>query len=252
VASDSFGATSASFSSEVRGGQKYQQFMTASAAGVRDAVPDFLMVDPISPQQHLARPSGGDLVIGEAGLSTALDGAAGWYRLTYQVPRPPDGEVRDLQIESRRPGVVVTTSKAVASATPEGQAEARARQLLGPAPALGELPVTLTVDTARVEGDGLLTSRIDAGVDLGALAARKSRLGALLRISIAIAPRESEPMVVHRQEGLPTVPTSGQWVYTFPAQWPAGEARLAVVIEDLASGLWGGTVVDLPATPGRP
>ena len=123
VASDSFGATSSSFAAEARGGQKFQQFLTAAVQGVRDSTPDFVMIDPIAPQQHLARPSGGDLVIGEAGLTTALDGAAGWYRLTYQVARPPDGVVRDLQIESRRPGVVVTTSQAVASASPEGQAE---------------------------------------------------------------------------------------------------------------------------------
>jgi len=252
VASDSFGATTSRFSADTRGGQKYQQFQTASAAGPSDSTPDFLMIAPLDPLRHVARPSGGDVVVGEVGLATALDGAVGWYRLTYQVSRPPDGVVRDLEIESRRPGVSVVTQQVVASATPERQAEARARQLLGASPALGELPVALTVGAAQAEAEGTLTSRIDATVDLRALSAAKGRVGAQLRISIAIAPKVGEPTVLHRHEELTALPSSGTWIYTFPVQWPLGEGRIAVVVEDLGTGLWGGSVADLPATSLRP
>ena len=53
--------------------------------------------------------------------------------------------------------------------------------------------------------------------------------------------------MVQRREELSALPASGEWVYTFPVQWPDGKARIGVVVEDLATGLWGGSVVDLHA-----
>jgi len=250
VAGDSFSSTASTQSAEFRGGAKMQQFKTFSSdIGARDSTPDFLLIAPLDPLRHLARPSGGDLVVGETGLAAVLDGAAGWYRLTYQVSRPPDGVVRDLEIESRRSGISVTTSQAVASATPESQADGRVLQLLGPTPALGDLTVALAVGAVRAEDKSRLTSRIDATVDLTAVAAATGRAGARLRISVAVAPKKGEPTVVQRREELPMLPANGEWIYTFPVQWPKGKARIAVVIEDLATGLWGGTVVDLPTGP---
>ena len=48
----------------------------------------------------------------------------------------------------------------------------------------------------------------------------------------------------HRDERLVGEP--GGWIYTFPLEWPDEPgARLAVTVEELTSGLWGGALVEL-------
>ncbi len=48
---------------------------------------------------------------------------------------------------------------------------------------------------------------------------------------------------IHGREG--EVPES--WVYSFPLEWPAASgSSLAVMVEELASGLWGGAILELP------
>ncbi len=46
---------------------------------------------------------------------------------------------------------------------------------------------------------------------------------------------------------------TAKFVYTFPVEWQGPGARLAVSVEELASGLWGGAVIGLgePGVPGK-
>lgn len=68
---------------------------------------------------------------------------------------------------------------------------------------------------------------------------------ATLRISVAVRAGDKTPVVEHRLERLEQVPED--WVYNFPLEWPAaGGGSLAVTVEELASGLWGGAIVELP------
>ena len=185
------------------------------------------------------------IVVGPAGLRKELDSATGWYQLTYQVDRPPDGEAHELQLFVRRPGVEVKTTRLVTAATTEGQAEARVRRLLGGAVEQGDLAVDLAVGPAGEAEGKNLSAEVSATVHFGSLAPLM-RPGARLRVSVAVAPPGGEPKVEHRGEELREA-ASG-WIYAFPAQWPAATgARLAVTVEAIASGSWGSAVVDLPA-----
>ena len=235
---------------------KFIAFMAAMTEPVNGTGPTHsaeignLLLDPIDSQRNLAEPSGGDVVIGPAGLTRALDQSTGWYQLTYQVDRAPDGDTHDLELSLRRPGLEVKTTQVVTAATSEGQAEARARRLLGGAEEQGELTVDLAVgDPQPGEGDKL-TAEVQAHVFFGDMAP-VIRPGTILRVSLATVAGDAEPAVDHRRERLAKVP--GQqtrlvsWPYIFPVEWPAeAQARLAITVEDIGSGAWGGTVVDLP------
>ena len=234
---------SASDAAEMRS-DKGMSFLANSADAIHTVAADFLLVDPIDSQRGLAEPSGGDVVVGPAGLDRALDQTAGWYQLTYQVSRPPDGKTHALELVTRRPGVDVRTTKLVTAATSEGQAEARVRRLLGGATEEGELVVDLALGEARPGNSGQLTAEVEATVHFGDLAPLM-RPGTSLRVSMATVAGDAEPAVDHRREQL--TEASAGWIYTFPAEWPAATGKLAVTVEDLASGVWGGTVVDLPA-----
>jgi hypothetical protein len=246
VAGVGFGSTN--YSADTRS-TRFQEFLSApsrSAASTQES--EFLLVDPIGTQRHLASTSGGDVVIGAAGLRSALDAASGWYLLTYQVARPPDGELHALELRPRRAGVTLKSSRLVTDTGLEGQAAARVVRLIAGAAASGELPVTLTVGDPTATEE-VLRSEIDATVELGSLAPMLNQTGStpLLLVSVATAVPGSEPIVVHRREQLAAVMAG--WIYSFPVEWPAETGgRVAVTVQDLASGLWGGAVAELPAT----
>ncbi len=223
---------------------KFASFMSTSTDTVHTVDADFLLLDPIDSQRNLAEPSGGDVAVGPAGLTRALDQSTGWYQLTYQVDRAPDGETHELELSLHRPGVEVKTTGVVTAATSEGQADARVRRLLGGVAEQGELSIDLAVGTPR-SNEGGSAAEVEVTVHFGDLAALM-RPGATLRVSVATVAGDAEPAVAHRREQL--AEASAGWIYTFPATWPAaGAGRLAVTVEEIASGAWGGKVVDLPA-----
>jgi hypothetical protein len=81
-------------------------------------------------------------------------------------------------------------------------------------------------------------------VDLNAIAALMSESGRRsVRLSVGILPNGGDPFVLHRVETVDGV--VGTWRYRVPLEWPQGSAVLAVVVEDLGSGAWGGTVTEL-------
>ena len=157
-------------------------------------------------------------MVGSAGLRRALDEAAGWYQLTYQVNRPPDGAVHDLEMKLRRPGVAVKTTRVVTAATSEGQAEARARRLLGGVHEEGELRVDLALGPATAGDDKHLEAEADVTVHFGPLALLM-RAGTKLRVSVAVVGGGAEPSVEHREEELKE--EAAGWIYSLPVRWSA-------------------------------
>ena len=224
---------------------KFQTFMSASTDAVHASDESFLLLDPIDSQRNLAEPSGGDVVVGPPGLERALDEASGWYVLTYQVARPPDGKPHALELQSRRPGIELATTRWINAATSEGQAEARVRRLLGGVAEQGELAIDLAVGEAVRDGKHW-TAEVEATVHFRDLAPL-IRPGTTLRVTIAVAADGEVPGVEHRQEQLQA--ESAGWIYSFPIQWPAGGSgsQLTVTVEDVATGLWGSALVDLPS-----
>jgi hypothetical protein len=206
----------------------------------------WLMVDPIGTQRHLAAASGGASSVGTAGLRDLLDETAGWYLLTYQVERPPDGAVRELEVRSIRSGVEVTTNRVVTAATSEGQSEARLRRLLRGSSQRGELPVELAIGPSTSVDDERLAAEVEVRVRFPpfgqVLFARDG--GPTLRISLAVEAGGKMAVLEHRLER----PVEAvEWVYAFPLEWPADDgAELAVSVEDLATAIWGSASLELP------
>ncbi len=79
-------------------------------------------------------------VLGSGGLKKLVNESAGWYRLTYQVARAPDGAMHDVSVISDRSEIEVESTGVVVSGTSEGRAAMRLRLLLDDPTATGELP----------------------------------------------------------------------------------------------------------------
>lgn len=230
-------------SAEFSGGETFQQFL-----GVGDSVfqrdVDFMLLDPLGSQQHLAEPSGGKVILGGSGLKDLINESAGWYRLTYQVARAPDGALHDVSVISERSEVEVESTGVVVSGTSEGRAAMRLRVLLDDPTGTGELPVQVRVGATDRIDDDLFEAHLTASVDLAPIAPLFTADGArALRFSIGVRSDSGAPFVSH------SVVTAhgavGGMQFEAPIHWSGDDAELAVVVEDLASGAWGGTVSKL-------
>ncbi len=229
---------------EVGGGDRFQMFMSAQPDAIRTSYAQFLLLDPLGSQRHLAAPSGGEVAMGGEGLDRLIESTVGWYRLSYQIDRAPDGADHRLEITSARPGVGIRATSFIASETAEGEASARVRRLLMGRADGGELGVEIALSSARrgagkqMSAEATISVRLDAISTLLAEGGRRN-----LRVSIGVQAGQDAPFVLHRVEPVDGVVDA--WGYTVPLQWPEGPARLAVVVEDLGSGAWGGAVATL-------
>ncbi|MCG6963354.1 MAG: DUF3631 domain-containing protein, partial [Acidobacteria bacterium] len=230
-------------SAEFGGGDRFQAFLSASPEVIRTQSPEWLLLDPVGMQEHLAGPSGGEVVMGAKGLDRLEQQASGWYQLTYQLDRGPDGAAHELAVTISRPGIKLSTTRVIASETTEGEASARLDRLMRGSEEKGDLGVSATVSAPQRRGkDGLgaiLTVNVDAGPLASLFSEGRERI---FRVSLEVRTKDAQPFFLHRL----VTANDPQLRYEAPLQWPAGQAQLAVTAEDLGTGAWGGTVQELP------
>jgi hypothetical protein len=229
---------------EIGGGDRFQMFMSAQQDAIRTSYAQFLLVDPLGPQRHLAEPSGGEVVMGGEGLDRLMESSVGWYRLSYQIDRPADGADHALAITAIRPGVDIRSTSHVASETLENEASARVRRLLLVGESVGELGIGIEVSSTAPAADKQMAAEATITVDLDAISPLMVEGGRRnLRVTVGVQPDGAEPFILHRVETLDGVVST--WGYRVPLQWPRGSARLAAVVEDLGTGAWGGAAHEL-------
>jgi hypothetical protein len=230
---------------EFGGGEKFQAFLTDSeeeGGYIRDV--EFMLLDPLGSQQHLAEPSGGKVVMGGKGLDNLIAESVGWYQVTYQVARAPDGFMHDLEINPTRSGVELKSTGVVVSGTTEGRAEMRLRGMIEDPSNSGELSVTLAFSESQVVDETKLRADLTASVDLTPIAPLFVDGGTrVLRFSVGVRSGKGAPFVQHHL--VTTAGVVGGMHYDVPIEWQRGQGKLAVIVEDLSSGAWGGTVTEL-------
>ncbi len=245
VVGRSVGMGGTTIAAENSGQGRLNEFYSGRGTGVGTFTPSWLQVDPLGSQRHLAAPSGGDVVLGKKDLSAVIDRSSGWYRLTYQVDRPPAGVYRDLEVSAARDGVELQTTGVVLSGTSEARSEARLRRLLEEPGHVGELTVEVTVSDSREGEDGIQTADATVAVSFAPVAPLfVEGSERTLRFSIAVKAGSEDPVIHHELET--TAGALGGMYFDFPVESSAPPEALAVIVEDLSSGAWGGVTADLP------
>ena len=101
--------------------------------------------------------------------------------------------------------------------------------------------MTVSVGPAREAEGKFFQSSLTASVNLDPIAPLFTAEGArALRFSIAVRSDSHAPFVHH--EVVTAMGAVGGMEFDAPIQWTGEDAELAVVVEDLASGAWGGIV----------
>lgn len=205
--------------------------------------------DPLAPLGALAESTVGRLVRNSEALAAALTSLDRRVRLTYQVAGPPDGRLHPIEAYLKRFGYRADAPAWARSSTPTTVAALRLRRLLAGDPAGGDLALETRLEPLRAAGSGgdrraILQVRLPSPPER----ATDPDRGARFRISTASGAPEGAPAAYHH-ELLPPETRAGRsaWEYEAEIALPPGQTSVAVVVEDLVSGRWGGGLVDLGA-----
>jgi hypothetical protein len=246
----SVGMGGSSIASEHSGRGRLNEFYSNRGTGVGTFTPSWLQVNPLGSQRHLAAPSSGGVVLSKKDLNMIIEQSGGWYQLTYQVDRPPAGIYRELNVTTTRDDAVLQTTGVVLSGTSEGRSEARLRQLLDGSGSAGELPVDVSISEPRLGEDQVLVADATVAVSFAPIAPLFVEGGERpLRFSIAVQAGNEDPVIQHELET--AIGLLGGMYFDFPIEWSVPPETLAVIVEDLKSGAWGGWKSDLSELAAR-
>ena len=194
------------------------------------------LLAPHEPLAWLAEATGGEIVLQAQSLPLALAHLRSRFWLRYQAPREIDGRPRAVEVKTQRPDLSVRTRRWDAAGLPETVAAARAPSVL----------------EGEEDGAGL---EISARIQPDAAAPASERRGTLdLRVE---SPEVQGPLrltvagpgsaVSHRLLTAADLAGSEAGVYRLPIPLPEEAETVAVLVEPLAGGAWGGQVVTLSA-----
>jgi hypothetical protein len=234
------------YGAEVDGAARAQHFAGVSASSIGTQTGDFSQVAPNYPLQIIAGSTGGELVLDERRLGSALDLIRGAYLVTYQVDRPADGRLHRLEIRCTRPGVRLRGRHYAASGSLRGVATARARRLLAGEEIDGALAMEAGIFNVGTGRKGFHTGDLDVTANLGELRAVLMPLDlGRMRITVVVEMENGSTFVHHQEMDVDWDRIQTGWSFSAGFNWPKKAQRAAVVVEELVSSSWGATTVAL-------
>lgn len=208
--------------------------------------PDF--ADPAAALTLVAETTGGEAVTSPEALDAAVRRLFEGYELAF-VPPPGEGGERALEVRSLRSGLKLRARRFWSHVTPESVTAARLRRLLAgdelTAPL--ELEALLRLDPPRATLPTTVEVELLIGFgdpETGDVPDRTDLANATVAITLAAdaagkpAPRASR--VLAPQD----LRTFRSWHHRFTAELPAGASDLAMTVELIGTGLWGGARVE--------
>lgn len=256
--------TSFLYGSDVTGAGRVDHFTGVESTSIDSQESSFQTDSPGYPLAMVAEATGGEMVRRFEVLDTAITRVRSAYYLSYQVERPADGRIHLLQIQCSRPGAELHFARAVASGTLKSVATARGQRLLQTAAggvepgredataaqaleAAGTMPVSLTLSNVREADRGVRIARLEVTADLGEMAELLAASGkGTMRVSVIVQVESRAPFAHHQEMPLVRTGSGNLWRFTTDLKWPDSAEQLAVVTEELSTGIWGAATIPLP------
>jgi Ca-activated chloride channel family protein len=191
------------------------------------------LLAPQEPLSWMAEATGGEVLAQPSALAAALARLRSRFELRYEAPRAVNGQPLPVEVRTSRSDVRVRSRRWDVAGTPEFVAAERALRLLE-----GEDEGIGLEISSRVQAPGTLDLRLEsAEIPAGPL-----------RVTVVA---QGQPAFHHI---LSAADRSGPEpnVYHLPVTLPAGAETVAVLVEPLAGGGWGGQVVTLGGAPAEP
>ena len=210
---------------------------------------------PLEPLMMMAEQTGGEILTNRKRAAVVFDNLVKRVRVTYLAPRSRDGEVHEVRVKVNRPKVEVSTAQWVRSPTAEQTGASRARRLLVRDSDAGELPVTLKMPTKAAGGEesGVIDLQVAIDVNLIKMAVNGTKMPLSITLGVEIP---GKPAFTHQTMIDFDLPTDRNETWPFlnylaPIRVPEGTQQISVVVQDPATGVWGGAVTQLQSSRSR-
>ncbi len=218
-----------------------------------EPAPAARLLEPRAPLTLLAEASGGEVITTEQALRDAVGRLASRFRLTYRSSLPLEADSEHLEVRPRKPGLRVRASRWVSHGLPEQVAEVRLGRLLAGVEADGGFDVAAVLKLEADDSSAGAKAELEARLALRELdAAGPEGSGrqlddAVFRVTLAVAGAGKEPRLEREVVRADHLGQLEEWRYETSLTVPPDATEVAVLIEDLSRGLWGGrraTVVE--------
>ncbi len=197
------------------------------------------LLAPLAPLEQLAHLTTGNVAGDPGALDRLLTSLEQRLRLTAQLPGDPDGGLHRLQVRLLRAGFVHRFPSTARGGTPPAVAELRLRRLLQGELTAGQLELTASPVSASDAPAGPL--QIELRLPPGSGTPESAAEARDLVVSWASAGPETS---IHYGTRSATIARAGS--ATLPIDLPTDHLWLALLVEDPASGTWGGSSLELP------
>ncbi len=215
-----------------------------------DEAPLFFYARPSEPMRLVAAATGGEVVSTSSRLGAVLDHIGGAFLVTFRVRAQPDGRPHPLVVKSLRPDVAVRASRYLLTGSPRALSVQRAVRVLEGSEKPSDVGVLASLTGVAKASSGATGGMLKVAANFSAV---QDVLGVgeaapvPLRLSLAVELSEGEPFT--SSEDVDWRPESASWRYQLPLTWPREARRIAVVVEELSTGLTGAAIVEIPPAP---
>lgn len=213
-----------------------------------DAPPQATLLRPLEPLERMAEATGGEVVISDSGLRDFVDRLAQRPRLTARSTATLASPPRALELRSARSGWTVKAPRWWSPASPEAISRARLERLLSGFDG-GVLDIAAVLQL-QGEGQGQLEGRLalrelDNSTDGEADAPAEAdgvveRADAALRVSVAVGRQGDLPTFQSEVFTQQDLSDNTEWHFRRRVDLSDTATEVAVVVEDLRGGGWGG------------
>lgn len=213
------------------------------------------LVDPAAARRPLAELSGGQAIASDQALRDAVKRLGERFQLTYSSSIPADGGLLPLEVRAKRSDLDVRAPRWASPGTPPMIARIRLQQLFAGAEPSQGFDVTAALETGAPEAGALETGTLETGTASETQAVRdlelrldlrdletEARGRHDLRLTVAVLEDGRERQLLRQIFPRTDLTTIEAWTHRASIAVPANAAQVAVLVEDLDSGRWGGSL----------
>ncbi len=239
------GGTTAEFASSaanmgLRGGAALRQ--------VVDSAPIFFYTRPTEPLGLVAGATGGEIVSTSSRFGAVLDHIGTAWIVTFRVGAVPDGRPHPLAVQAARDGVVLRTTRYLLTGSPRAASLERAVRVLEGSEKPSDVPVIATLapsgNAAGQPRSGMLRIAVNFASVRDVLGPEDAAVP--LRLALAVDLGDGEPFTSAEEVDWRRDDGGDSWRFQVPLNWPSEARRVAVLVEEVSTGLAGAAIVDVP------
>ncbi len=211
------------------------------------AAPEASWVEPRVPLTLLAEASGGEVITTDQALRDAVARFSSRFELVYRSAAPVETGIEHLEVRALEPGLNVRSRRWTSPGIPEQVAEVRLQRLLAGIEDDGgfDVAAVLRIEESAAADSPATRADLETRLELRELetASPEGPLQtfdeAVFRVTSAIA-GGGEPLLQREVLRVKNLTQLEEWRYQSTLELPPDATEVAVLIEDLAGGSWGG------------